>query len=148
MATSHIWLIAMIASSAFSWLSATMSKKPRQPQDKYIIRLPTGLRDRIALAAKKQGRSMNAEIVRVLDHEFPEPFPVEDVVHDIKRHVDFLRQIKGYTSLDVLADSIDHLLLDISRDDAAPQATRDAVRDFIEKHGIFDRAPRPPSDDD
>jgi hypothetical protein len=43
----------------------------RQPQDKYIVRMPDGLRDRIAQKAKARGRSMNAEIVRTLETAFP-----------------------------------------------------------------------------
>ncbi|WP_082988090.1 Arc family DNA-binding protein [Bordetella bronchialis] len=42
--------------------------KPRQPfpseaADKFVLRLPDGLRDQIAEAAKKSGRSMNAEFI-------------------------------------------------------------------------------------
>lgn len=43
-----------------------MSKTPLQPQDKFIVRLPDGLRDRIAELAKANGRSMNSEIVQRL----------------------------------------------------------------------------------
>jgi hypothetical protein len=34
-----------------------------QSQDKYVVRLPDGMRDEIAEAAKANGRSMNAEII-------------------------------------------------------------------------------------
>lgn len=55
----------------------TMTKKPViQPQDKYVLRLPDGLRDRIKAYAERHGRSMNAEIVRVLEREFPAPADV------------------------------------------------------------------------
>lgn len=44
-----------------------MEKTPQQSasrsSDKYIVRLPDGMRDQIAAAAKKNSRSMNAEIV-------------------------------------------------------------------------------------
>lgn len=42
---------------------------PRQPQtlDKYIVRLPDGLRDRIQAMARSQNDTMNATIVRVLE---------------------------------------------------------------------------------
>ena len=36
---------------------------PSQQQDRFIVRLPDGMRDRIAEAAKANNRSMNAEIV-------------------------------------------------------------------------------------
>jgi len=37
-----------------------------QPQDKYVLRMPDGLRGEIKAAAAKSGRSMNAEIVHRL----------------------------------------------------------------------------------
>ncbi|MEN3793363.1 Arc family DNA-binding protein [Fulvimarina sp. MAC3] len=52
-----------------------MSKKPTQPQDKYVLRLPDGMRDRIKAAADANNRSMNAEIVALLDQFYPEPQP-------------------------------------------------------------------------
>ena len=46
------------------------SRPSGQPGDKYIIRFPEGMRDRIAEAAKANRRSMNAEIVARLDESF------------------------------------------------------------------------------
>ncbi|MBN1086589.1 Arc family DNA-binding protein [Erwinia aphidicola] len=43
-----------------------MSKYPSQMQDKFNLRFPDGMRDAIALRAKKNGRSMNSEIIQVL----------------------------------------------------------------------------------
>ncbi|MDT6940705.1 Arc family DNA-binding protein [Brucella pseudogrignonensis] len=53
-----------------------MIKKPVQPQDKYVLRLPDGLRDRIKAHADREGTSMNYEIVRVLEREWPEQWPL------------------------------------------------------------------------
>jgi len=52
------------------WLLAIVTAKPVQPQDKYILRLPDGMRDQIAVAAKANGRSMNAEMVARLKQSF------------------------------------------------------------------------------
>lgn len=41
--------------------------------DKFMLRMPDGLRDRIKAAADTSGRSMNAEIVAVLLERFPDP---------------------------------------------------------------------------
>lgn len=41
--------------------------KAAQSQDRFIVRLPDGMRDRIAELAKASGRSMNAEIVARLE---------------------------------------------------------------------------------
>lgn len=65
----------------------TEERKP-QSADKYIIRFPDGMRDQIAEAAKKNGRSMNAEIIQRLEHSFTpwEERPWEErMVTDINR---------------------------------------------------------------
>ncbi len=41
----------------------TEKPRPIQGADKYIVRFPPGMRDKIAADAKRNGRSMNAEIV-------------------------------------------------------------------------------------
>ncbi|MGR3792636.1 Arc family DNA-binding protein [Vannielia sp. SX4] len=51
--------------------------------DKFIVRLPEGMRDRIKAAAENAGRSMNAEIVAALADAYPEPAGPEDVVRDV-----------------------------------------------------------------
>jgi hypothetical protein len=60
------------------------TKPERAPQrgDKYILRLPEGLRDRIAEAAKAADRSMNTEFVRRIEQSFEPnesalPLPVD-----------------------------------------------------------------------
>lgn len=52
----------------------------------YMLRMPEGLRDRIKAKAEKHGRSMNAEIVQLLEREYPEP---SDVLHV---HVENIRR--------------------------------------------------------
>lgn len=42
-----------------------------QNQDKFVVRLPDGMRDRIKHAAEANGRSMNAEIVGTLLEAYP-----------------------------------------------------------------------------
>jgi plasmid stability protein len=39
--------------------------------DKFMLRLPDGMRDRIKAVAAENGRSMNAEIVATLEKEYP-----------------------------------------------------------------------------
>jgi hypothetical protein len=46
---------------------------PSQLQDKFIIRLPDGMRDRIRAAAVRNNRSMNAEVVATLEEKYPPP---------------------------------------------------------------------------
>lgn len=66
-----------------------MVDAPSQTQDKFIIRLPNGLRERIKAKADESGRSMNAEIVQVLEREYPEPADVMHVhLNSIRRALD------------------------------------------------------------
>lgn len=44
-----------------------MAKYPSQLQDKFNLRLPDGMKDRIAEKAKSNGRSMNSEIIQILE---------------------------------------------------------------------------------
>ncbi|HBL7008111.1 TPA: Arc family DNA-binding protein [Citrobacter koseri] len=51
-----------------------MSEKfPSQMQDKFTVRFPDGLRDAIAERAKRNGRSMNSEIVQILEDALTQP---------------------------------------------------------------------------
>ena len=71
MAQSHIWPCATIASMKILWPFAIMPEKPRQNHEKYILRMPKGMREAIARRAKSNGRSMNSEILSVLLKAFP-----------------------------------------------------------------------------
>lgn len=55
------------------WVGMT-SKDQHQYKDRYMLRLPDGMRERIKSAAAENGRSMNAEIVDTLLGKYPEPF--------------------------------------------------------------------------
>lgn len=46
---------------------------PSEELDRFIVRMPEGMRARIAAAAKDSGRSMNAEIVHRLEASFDRP---------------------------------------------------------------------------
>ena len=38
-----------------------------QPEDKYVIRFPDGMRDKLKKAAKENNRSLNAEIIHLIE---------------------------------------------------------------------------------
>ncbi|MBC8950259.1 Arc family DNA-binding protein [Xenorhabdus sp. TS4] len=44
-----------------------MNKYPSQTQDKFTVRFPDGLRDAVAKRAEANGRSMNSEIVQIIE---------------------------------------------------------------------------------
>lgn len=50
-----------------------MTKYPSQLQDKFNLRLPDGMRDAIAERAKRNGRSMNSEIVDIISSALSQP---------------------------------------------------------------------------
>lgn len=81
MAESHYCVNAIL------WLNATMDRKP-QNQDKFVLRLPDGMRDKIRRASEASNRSMNAEIVMAIDYwlqlelpylQFPEGANADDI---------------------------------------------------------------------
>jgi len=48
-----------------------MADLTNRNSDKFMLRLPDGMRDRIKAAADLNGRSMNAEIIQTLEEEYP-----------------------------------------------------------------------------
>lgn len=50
----------------------------RSNQDKFMLRLPDGMRDRIRVAAEANNRSMNSEIIAALSERFA-PLSPDDV---------------------------------------------------------------------
>lgn len=66
-----------------------MSKTPAPSDlaDKFMLRMPSGMRDRIARAAKASGRSMNAEIVQTLEDHYPPETELRDLMHWIEEVV-------------------------------------------------------------
>lgn len=68
-----------------------MSDHPSQLLDRFIVRLPDGLRDQIKSVAEANSRSMNAEIVAVLTaHYRPEKGDDEAVAFELRRLADLL----------------------------------------------------------
>lgn len=59
-------MLPLLRQAAKCWQNATMTDAPSQSQDKFIVRLPDGMRDKIKAAAEANNRSMNAEIVVAL----------------------------------------------------------------------------------
>ncbi|WP_050999886.1 Arc family DNA-binding protein [Sinorhizobium fredii] len=60
-----------------------MGKLPSRGVDQFVLRFPDGLRDRIKAYAERMGTSMNSEIVRVLEIEFPEQWPIKERLEDL-----------------------------------------------------------------
>ncbi|AWI89204.1 hypothetical protein C0214_13615 [Methylobacterium sp. DM1] len=57
---------------------------PSDQADRFQVRMPPGLRDRIKAAAEANNRSMNAEIVSTLSEKYPEPDNVQKMVAELR----------------------------------------------------------------
>lgn len=71
-----------------------MPSKPPAPSDladKFMLRLPDGMRDRIAQSAKANNRSMNAEIIARLELTFggmpSSPDEIAKAIERIERRI-------------------------------------------------------------
>lgn len=62
-----------------------MSEKQVRDYDKFMLRFPDGMRDAIAERAKRNGRSMNSEIVQIIEDALnskpPRVLVITDEVH-------------------------------------------------------------------
>lgn len=72
-------------------MSDDIPKYPSQLADRFQVRMPDGLRDRIADAAKSSGRSMNAEIIARLEASFTEAARLEEMSAALERQGEMIR---------------------------------------------------------
>lgn len=56
---------------------------PSRDLDKVIIRLPDGLKERIRRVAEENGRSVNSELVTLLDRTYPAETTIDECVQKI-----------------------------------------------------------------
>ena len=112
--------------------------------DQVSLRLPDGLRDRIKAYAEQHGRSMNNEIVRILEREFPEPFGIESRVAELIGLMGILR--KGVTDQQVerLAEELKETIAGImsGRVQGVDEETRREIRDVYEYWKMKEREDR------
>lgn len=64
------------------------NKFPSQVQDKFTVRFLDGMRDKIAEQAKKNNRSMNAEIILALE-KYLESQKLDLPVQSTKKHIQY-----------------------------------------------------------
>ena len=108
----------------------------RTNTDQFQLRLPPGLRDRIKAYAESKGRSTNAEIVRLLEREFPEPIYAETHSADLVDQLALLKNGATDESLDKLAKALEETILGIvdgrvrGIDESARQSIRDRYFDL------------------
>ncbi|MBN9334908.1 Arc family DNA-binding protein [Devosia sp.] len=86
-----------------------MAKEPVQPQDKYVLRMPDGLRDRIKASAERNSRSMNAEIVAALLTAFPQQPTVEELLDNVHKAIELASTTGGMPYRKTLIEALDVL---------------------------------------
>lgn len=102
-----------------------MSERDRYPSElaeRFQVRLPEGLRDRIRIAAEDNNRSMNAEIVSTLLDAYPQPLSLSDLAKQTRILVEEVKRFRSTSSLvelhNVLAEAAHELkALESSRHD-------------------------------
>jgi hypothetical protein len=97
---------------------------PSEIADRFIVRMPEGLRDRIAAAAKANSRSMNSEIVATLEEAYPPEPTIEDVLAYARMLANNFVEAPNYADL---------------------RALREAMKDVVEQlqHGAEHGYPEP-----
>ena len=96
-------------------LGVGMAKRTRvRDQDKFMLRLPHGLRDRIKAATDRADMSMNEAIVWVLDREFPAPKTVDQRTADLLKLVEVMKAGASADTIADLTDEIHTVLTEIS----------------------------------
>lgn len=94
--------------------------------NRFIIRMPEGLRDRIAMAAEEAGRSMNSEIVKTLEEKYPEP-SLDELTARVEAMMDAaekggIDKVKMVYALSLLTDAIGKKIKEIERNAKAKAA--------------------------
>lgn len=87
------YVVGMIASSTICSHGVFMAASPNRAwKDQYMLRLPDGMRDRIAELAKASGRSMNAEIVARLERSLETDEETENALADHEKRIEQLER--------------------------------------------------------
>ncbi|MBB2832326.1 UNVERIFIED_ORG: plasmid stability protein [Rhizobium esperanzae] len=108
-------------------------KYPSELAERFQIRLPAGLRDRIKAYAERHGRSMNTEIVRVLEREFPETWPLSVQITQLVSLSNALKETIDEEHLNQLGDTLLNTVKGVAsgRVRGVDEATRESVASWL-----------------
>jgi hypothetical protein len=81
---------------------------PSEAQDRFIVRLPDGMRDRIAEAARQNGRSMNAEIVNTLMGYYPPAPSTRELIQQIEMFLGWAKRAPTASNMSSLYHSLEN----------------------------------------
>lgn len=77
--------------------------------DKFMLRLPPGMRERIKAKAERAGMSMNDAIIWCLEKEFPAKVTLEEKLHDLANLVSMLKDSKDTPA------GVDYLIQEVEK---------------------------------
>jgi hypothetical protein len=84
--------------------------RPGQGADAFNVRFPEGMRERIKLAADRNGRSMNAEIIATLSEHYPPPradvSSLDGLIHYLISSADRAEQVGRLAEVNARLDAI------------------------------------------
>ena len=84
--------------------------RPGQGADAFSVRFPDGMRERIKLAADRNGRSMNAEIIATLSEHYPAPradvSSLDGLIHYLISSADRAEQIGRLAEVNARLDAM------------------------------------------
>jgi hypothetical protein len=95
--------------SIFKVIEKMAKKQLVKDQDKFIVRLPQGMRDRIKAKAERAGMSMNDAIVWCLEKEFPAQVTLQERLYDLANLVSMLKDSKDTPT------GVDHLIEEVEK---------------------------------
>lgn len=112
-----------------------MAKKTLvREQDKFMLRLPDGMRERIKTKADRAGMSMNEAIVWCLERHFPAPKTLDAKLDELAEMVALLKGDDTNKAVDDLTAEIHDALVDIYDDKLdAPVNFKGAVEKRFEQ---------------
>ncbi|WP_299939458.1 Arc family DNA-binding protein [uncultured Nitratireductor sp.] len=90
-----------------------VKKSAAKDQDKFVVRLPDGMRDRIKAKADRAGMSMNEAIVWCLDQYFPAPTTIDEKLNELADMVSILKGDNTYEGVDRLVAAVQDTIGDV-----------------------------------
>lgn len=101
---------------------------PSEMQDRFIVRLPDGMRDKIAELAKQNSRSMNAEIVARLERSLYPASDEESAMAAIRTLMEHGKKYEMDISINMSRPPEKTLALAIKNESLPPDATLDDLK--------------------
>lgn len=144
----HLCQFGIIPSRHKIVYCAAMAKEPypSETADRYIVRFPDGMRDRIREEAEKNNRSMNAEIIARLEaslssRDFASDVSGKDLARTTRELMDIVDDLKGANRYYILGMRmiLERILLDNGNVD---DKTLAQIKKFVTAENLFE--PRTP----